>query len=118
MLAVHFVFNMEYNRYVKDVLYFLQDKVLGFADPSFRKSSVYMNVSSAIDLYIEWHVLNALWCFCVFAPVFYTTVLFYAGLLTTQFVILLWFPYYTYFHGLLVIDLLFKIKKVLTAYMS
>ena len=53
MLAVHFVFNIEYNHQVKDVLYFLQDKVLGFPDPGFKKSSVYMSISSAIDLYLD-----------------------------------------------------------------
>lgn len=51
LLAVHFVFNMEYNQKVKDIMYFLQEKVLGYVDPCFKKSSMYMNVSSAIDLY-------------------------------------------------------------------
>ena len=53
MLAVHFVFNLEYNRNVKDVLYFLQERVLGFPDPLYKKSAVYMSISSAIDLYFE-----------------------------------------------------------------
>lgn len=53
MLAVHFVFNLEYNHHVKDVLYYLQEKVLGFPDPSFKKSSLYLSISSAVDLYVE-----------------------------------------------------------------
>ena len=52
MLATHYVFNMEYHPNVRDVLYYFQDKVLGFSDPLLKKSSIYMNVSSAIDLYI------------------------------------------------------------------
>lgn len=53
MLAVHFVFNTEYHPKVKDVLFFLQEKVLSISDPTYKKSSPYMNISSAIDLYIN-----------------------------------------------------------------
>ena len=52
MLATQYVF-MEYHPKVRDVLYYFQDKVLGFSDPNLKKSSIYMNVSSAIDLYIQ-----------------------------------------------------------------
>ena len=34
------------------MLYYFQEKLLGSSDPKFKKSSIYMNVSSAIDLYI------------------------------------------------------------------
>ena len=53
MLATHYVFNIEYHPKVKDVLYFLQEKVLGYPNPTIKKSSIYMNVSSAIDLYLN-----------------------------------------------------------------
>lgn len=52
MVAAHFVFNMEYSPKVKDVLFYLQEKVLGFPDPSLKQSSMYRNISSAIDLYL------------------------------------------------------------------
>lgn len=52
MIAAHFVFNMEYQNKVKDVFYYLQDKVLGFPDPTLKQSSMYRNISSAIDLYL------------------------------------------------------------------
>ena len=52
VLATHYVFNIEYNPRVRDVLYYFQEKLLGSSDPKFKKSSIYMNVSSAIDLYI------------------------------------------------------------------
>ena len=51
MLATHYAFNIEYHPKIKDVLYFLQEKVLGYPDLKMKKSSIYMNVSSAIDLY-------------------------------------------------------------------
>ena len=51
MLATHFVFNLEYNHQVKNVLYFLQEKVLSFPDPNFKKTSIYISISSGIDLY-------------------------------------------------------------------
>ena len=52
MIAAHFIFNMEYNPKVKDVLYFFQEKILGFTDPTVKQSSMYRNISSAIDLYL------------------------------------------------------------------
>ena len=57
LLAVHFVFNMEYNPKVKDIMYFFQDKVLNCADSAFKKSSMYLCISSAIDLYLTWYTL-------------------------------------------------------------
>ena len=52
MIATHYVFNIEYCAKVKDVLYFIQEKVLGFSDNSFKKSSMYRNISASIDLYL------------------------------------------------------------------
>ena len=57
LIAAHFVFNIEYNSKVKDVLYYFQDKVLGLSDPTFKQSSMYRNIRSAVDLYLpepEW----------------------------------------------------------------
>ena len=42
---------MEYNPTVKDFLYFFQEKILGFTDSTVKQSSMYRNISSAIDLY-------------------------------------------------------------------
>lgn len=52
MLGAHYVFNMEYNPMVKDVLYFIQEKVFEFPDATFKKSAIYLSTSSAIDLYL------------------------------------------------------------------
>ena len=52
MFAVHYVFNIEYHSKVKDVFYFLQEKVFGFTDTC-KKSAIYLSVSSSIDLYHE-----------------------------------------------------------------
>ena len=53
MVATHYVFNIEYNLKVKDVFLFLEEKILGFLDTSVKKSSIYLSVSSSIDLYVE-----------------------------------------------------------------
>lgn len=52
LLAAHYVFNMEYHSMVKDILYFLQEKLLELDDYVHKKSSMYLSVSSAIDLYL------------------------------------------------------------------
>ena len=52
MLATYYVFNIEYCAKVKDVLYYLQDRVLGFPDSAIKHSSVYRNISAAIELYL------------------------------------------------------------------
>ena len=50
MLAVHYVFDMSYNQNVKDVLFFLQDKIAEVADPGFK---IYNNISAAIECYLD-----------------------------------------------------------------
>lgn len=52
LLASHYVFNIEYCPKVKDVLYSFQDKVLQIPDSSVKQSSMYRNISAAIDLYL------------------------------------------------------------------
>lgn len=52
LIAAHFVFNIDYYTHVKDVLYFLLDKVMGFTDPSYCKSAMYSSVSSAIQCFL------------------------------------------------------------------
>ena len=53
LLAVHFVFNIEYHAHTKDMLYFLQEKVMGFSDPMYQKTPIYSNVSAAITCYLS-----------------------------------------------------------------
>ena len=52
LLAVHYVFNLEYHPKVKDILFFLQHKILGIDDPS-KKSAMYSNVTAAIECFIS-----------------------------------------------------------------
>ena len=52
MLAAHYIFNMEYHPMVKNVFYLLQEKVFELPDTTFKKSAIYLSVSSAIDLYL------------------------------------------------------------------
>ena len=52
MLATYYVFNIEYCVKVKDVLCYVQDRVIGFPDQSIKQSSVYRNISAAIELYL------------------------------------------------------------------
>ena len=54
MLATYYVFNIEYCAKVKDVLYYIRERVLCFPDQSVKQSSVYRNVSAAIELYLPW----------------------------------------------------------------
>ena len=51
LLACHYIFNIVYFPRVKDVLYFIQDKILGFGDSS-KQSSIYINTTTAVDCYI------------------------------------------------------------------
>ena len=43
---------MEYNNKIKDVLFFLQEKVLQHSDHT-KKSAVYMSLSAGIDSYVD-----------------------------------------------------------------
>ena len=49
LFAVHYVFNIEYHAKVKDVLYFIQDVVLGCPDTNFKKSAQYSSVVAALS---------------------------------------------------------------------
>ena len=51
MLAAHYIFNIEYRSSVKDVFYFLQEKVLGFPDPHVKRSSMY-NIHNIYIIYL------------------------------------------------------------------
>ena len=48
MLIAHYIFDIEYNPRIKDVLH-----MLGLPDPKFRKSANYSSISSAIACYLE-----------------------------------------------------------------
>ena len=53
VLAIHYVFNLEYHGKAKDILLFLQQKVMGIADQSRKTSAMYSNVAAAIECYIQ-----------------------------------------------------------------
>ena len=38
LLAAHYVFDISYNQNVKDVLFFLQEKIAGIIDPHCKKN--------------------------------------------------------------------------------
>ena len=65
MVGSHYVFNIEYHSKVKDVFYFLQEKVLGFTETSFKKSSIYLSVSSLIDMYLEGCIISKYFNVCI-----------------------------------------------------
>jgi len=46
MFAAHYIFDIQYNPKVYDVLLFLQEKVFGVIDRSVKKSSTYLSVVS------------------------------------------------------------------------
>ena len=52
MLATYYTLHIEYSAKVKDVLYYIQERVLCFPDQSVKQSSVDRNHSAAIELYL------------------------------------------------------------------
>ena len=50
LLAMHYVFNIQYHPKIHDVLYFIQERVLGLTD-NVRKSTQYLSFTSAIACY-------------------------------------------------------------------
>ena len=48
MVAAHYVFDIQYNPRVNDVQLYLQEQVLGVADPLLKKSALYSSVISGI----------------------------------------------------------------------
>ena len=52
LLAVHFVFNLEYNPRVKDVLHFLHQDVMGFSNSTYRKSAIFSSFCAAVQCYL------------------------------------------------------------------
>ena len=66
--ATYYVFNIEYCAKVKDVLYYIKERVLCFPDHS-KQSSVYRNVSAAIELYLPYIAFCTLFVsFCEVHP--------------------------------------------------
>ena len=53
LLAAHYVFDISYNQNVKDILFFLQEKIAGIPDPGFKKTATYSNITSAIECYLD-----------------------------------------------------------------
>ena len=48
------VFDISYNQNVKDILFFLQEKIAGIPDPGFKKTATYSNITSAIEFYLDY----------------------------------------------------------------
>jgi len=53
LVALHYIFNIQYHPRVRDVLFLLQDKVLQVEDPMFKKSAIYSNISSVMQCYLS-----------------------------------------------------------------
>jgi len=53
LVALHYIFNIQYHPRVRDVLFLLQEKVLQVEDPTFKKSAIYSNISSAMQCYLS-----------------------------------------------------------------
>ncbi len=54
MLANHFIFIIEYNSRVKEVMYFLQEKVMLLPDlVGPRKSAMYTSISALVELFTD-----------------------------------------------------------------
>lgn len=49
LLVLHYIYDIEYNPRLKDLF---EDKIIGLATPSSKKTSIYANVTSAIQCYI------------------------------------------------------------------
>ena len=50
LLAVHYIFNLEYNPLVKEPLLFLQEFVAGIKDSSMKHSAYFTSICSRISL--------------------------------------------------------------------
>ena len=48
LLSVHYIFNIEYNPKIRDVLFFIQEYMLGLNNET-RKSAAYLSFTSAIS---------------------------------------------------------------------
>ena len=53
LLSTHYVFNLSYHIRVKDILYFIQEKIMNISDPTVKKSSIYLSVTSAMECYMQ-----------------------------------------------------------------
>ena len=53
LMGLHFTFNIEYNSKIKDVLYYVQEKILGISDPAIKKTAIYNNVCAGIDSFLN-----------------------------------------------------------------
>ena len=52
-LYTFFVFNMSYHVRAKDVMHFMEDKILHIKNASAKKSSMYLSITSAIECYVQ-----------------------------------------------------------------
>ena len=52
LLAVHYVFNLEYHPKANDIMLFLQQNIMGIKD-NCKKSAIYSNVTAAIECFVH-----------------------------------------------------------------
>lgn len=48
-MAIHYIFNIEYHPKIRDLLYFVQEKMLGLQDDGRKSSAQYLSFSTAIS---------------------------------------------------------------------
>ena len=52
LMAVHYVFNINYHSSVKDVLTYIKENILKLKDTSFKKSATYISVEGGIGNFL------------------------------------------------------------------
>ena len=53
LFVTHYIFNISYNIKLKDVMFFIQEKIFKIEDSTFKKSAIYSTTSSAIECYLD-----------------------------------------------------------------
>ena len=51
LMSMHYVFNIEYHPKIRDLLYFLQEYMLGLKDSTHKSSAQYQSFTAAIRCY-------------------------------------------------------------------
>ena len=52
LLALHYVYDIQYHPRLKDFYLFLEDKLLGISTSNVRKSATYSSIMSALESYM------------------------------------------------------------------
>ena len=53
LLAVHYVFNIEYHPRLTDFFIFLEEKIIGMKPSNGKKSPTYLNMTSAVQCFLQ-----------------------------------------------------------------